>query len=749
MPQPARARAVDASELTRRTWRVLEDELRDLGTPFLERVVPIAEFRKIAEGRPTTVQERTAIIEQAELLIDHLYPHLPFKREVFSFVPKTSLFDCARSALNETSEVAFQAKMLEGFALVRDAHTTYGLPEPFNGALAFLPFQVSSVVDAFGQRHFVVTSVMSSKKAVQTASGKWSGGGFGHKLFQPGALIVRWSGHPMEEHVNRVAATVPGGNESAWFRRGLVACTSRILTYSPFPFEDEMPEAEIVYRPPTPGVGGGPEQVIRLPWGVARFPARPEIPRKSFSMSFVNLELNTGVQRLHYRDVLREEQKFQDSNDERAVSRIPEVFEFQFTGGPRKKHPIDLAVLIDDAHPGLKLGYFRIKSFNDGGEASGVTERLVGEARRILTLLDEEAPDGLVLDIRGNPGGDIEAAEQMLQMLTPGRIEPELFHLARTDTMLGVLRSIKSPPRRLTEADAAKLAAAKLELDKWLDDADETAPGSDPRLTSGQPLTDPDQANRIGQVYHGPVVLLADGSTYSAADIFAAGFQDHGIGLILSDDLATGGGGANVCNHSALLSILGPKPGIPIAPLPRDVFMRVAFRRCRRVGANAGKDIEDFGVRFDDTYSTNIIDDVLAGMPGMITRAAELIGRRLRQFRIDAPSLQVNDDGSVTVDVRVVNLVELRFFLDGKSAEGVIDKPGGAVTVIVKPPEGVSSPSRLRIEGWAEAKLACVRNIDLRPAPGREVKTAEDTRRQRLRNRASQNRARARRARRR
>ena len=81
----------------------------------------------------------------------------------------------------------------------------------------------------------------------------------------------------------------------------------------------------------------------------------------------------------------------------------------------------------------------------------------VGGSEQILTLLDREAPNGLVLDIRGNPGGDIEAAERILQMLTPAIIEPEKFHLANTKTIVRVLRGIRSMLRRkkLAKADAA------------------------------------------------------------------------------------------------------------------------------------------------------------------------------------------------------------------------------------------------------------------------------------------------------
>ena len=707
--------------------------------------MPIQKFRELAERNPTTPKERKAIIEQAELLINHLYPHLPFKRDIYSFIPKTDLFAKPRTAVRIPSEIAFQKEMLDAFSVVRDAHTTYGLPTPFNGALAFLPFQVETVVGQDGVRRFLVASVMNSEPAPLEHTAKWAPG-FGHPSFGPGAILVRWAGHRIDDHINRVAATVPGGNEAAWYRRGAVACTTRVLTYSPLPFPDELPTAEIVYRPPTPGVGGGPEHVIRIPWGVARFPVQPELPRKSFSMSYVNAELNRATARLHCRELMNEERRLRNSTDERAVSRVPDVFEFQFTGGPRKRIPIDVAsVLVNAQQPDLRLAYLRIKSFNDHSEPSTMTERLVKEAQRILTLLDNKAPDGLVIDIRGNPGGDIEAAERILQMLTPKKIEPESFHLAHTKTMVRVLRGIRSTARRkkLSRGDAAKLTAARIELKAWLDAVDQPDPSG--RLTAGRPLTDPDLANSIGQVYHGPVVLLVDAATYSAADIFAAGFQDHGIGTVVGADLATGGGGANVANHSDLINFLGPRPGIKLARLPHDVFMRVAFRRCTRVGLNSGKPVEDFGVRVDKIYTTNLVEDVLAGMPGMITQAVELIGQQPLRFRIDVPTFKLQDDG-VGIHVRMSpTIATLRFLLDGEHVSATLVHDGDPKSFLIAFPRGMTDPSRLRIEGFtseglpqdADARLVCVRNIDLRPpAAASEVIAAGSTRRQRLRNSA-------------
>ena len=68
-----------------------------------------------------------------------------------------------------------------------DANAT---PPPFSGALAFLPFQLACFPDDRGDLHFIVASVMSAKPA----------GGFGHRFFGPGAILVMHVGANPSDH---------------------------------------------------------------------------------------------------------------------------------------------------------------------------------------------------------------------------------------------------------------------------------------------------------------------------------------------------------------------------------------------------------------------------------------------------------------------------------------------------------------------------------------------------------------------
>ena len=84
--------------------------------------------------------------------------------------------------------------------------------------------------------------------------------------------------------------------------------------------------------------------------------------------------------------------------------------------------------------------------------------------------------------------------------------------------------------------------------------------------------------------------------TYSSAEMFAAGFQDHGIGLVLGTSQRTGGGGASPW-HQSIIHQLSKKE--VFKPLPNASTLRVAVRRCQRVHARSGQAIEGVGVTPD------------------------------------------------------------------------------------------------------------------------------------------------------
>src|SRR5262249_26531490 len=157
--------------------------------------------------------------------------------------------------------------------------------------------------------------------------------------------------------------------------------------------------------------------------------------------------------------------------------------------------------------------------------------------------------------------------------LTPRPIQPEPMQFINSSLNLLICRRHRDNP-------------LGIDLGPWFPSMDQ-AVETGTMFSNAYPLTPPDAANAIGQRYHGPVVLITDARCCSATDIFAAGFQDHGIGPVLGVDDNTGAGGANVWTHQ-LLQQLMEQPELdstsPYRALPRGADMRVAIRHTLRVG---------------------------------------------------------------------------------------------------------------------------------------------------------------------
>jgi C-terminal processing protease CtpA/Prc len=154
------------------------------------------------------------------------------------------------------------------------------------------------------------------------------------------------------------------------------------------------------------------------------------------------------------------------------------------------------------------------------------------------------------------------------------------------------------------------------------------------------------------------VVLVTDPLCYSATDMFAAGFQDHGIGKVVGVGGATGAGGANVWSHQLLRLLLSDleDDASPYIALPGGADMRVAIRRTTRVGARAGDILEDLGVVPDVVYRMTR-RDVMGHNEGLIDRAIRELSATPRQLRIS--SVQRHRDRAPTVTITTANLTRI------------------------------------------------------------------------------------------
>jgi hypothetical protein len=135
-------------------------------------------------------------------------------------------------------------------------------------------------------------------------------------------------------------------------------------------------------------------------------------------------------------------------------------------------------------------------------------------------------------------------------------------------------------------------------------------------------------ANKVGRIYAGPVLVITNALSYSAAEFFAACFQDHG-GIILGVDDTTGGGGAGVRDHARLLGyfIAGKKEKeTSLRPIPRNAGFTVAYRRRAPLGAGVAQEIEDMGVRSNRMYAMTR-NDILFNNQDLKREAARLLAQ--------------------------------------------------------------------------------------------------------------------------
>jgi hypothetical protein len=640
----------DGSVLTHEAWELLVAEGKGLGLNLKVETPP--EFAARARATtPTTWAQRKEIIEQALLLAKNLYPHAPFKKEGLShfFDSFHGLGNLLRAGLSLKDD-NFHRQMLLAFSRMRDAHTLYSMPPPWQDAILFLPFQVRGWRDSDGQLHCHVTRVMDAKPDR----------GLGHEFFRSGARIVRWNGQEMEDMLHRVVFNEPAGNDAAKLAWGFLRCTIRPLIHSTFVRGGESNSPVTLEY-----IAEGETEVrgIRIPWGVlSGIGANGGFPPGTFSVSPM-LSIAKQVEQLTYsRWEMFNEQRIKSQaavsegapdSKSRVESILPELFEFQYTSGFIQRGS-DPGLLRDKNHPEKKFGYIRIKGFTADLDPLSATVKTLAEFRRILELMNEVAPDGLILDIRGNPGGNVEAAERMLQMITPHRIEPLRFHFANTDVVRRILQQVSDA--NLNRTFSIREGNARGEFERWLPDLVHPRPESE-HLTSGQTLTDSERANDIGQIHQGPVVLLIDAMTYSAGDMFAAGFDDHQAGTIIGVDERTGGGGADKWEFEEVIARVPELPEIPLQPLPGGVGMSIAIRRCTRVGRHEGRAIEDLGVDAHVVHTRTLAD--LFDSRDLLAFACETLGKA-SVHRVVIKEASIRDE-VVNVTVETLNVQKLNF----------------------------------------------------------------------------------------
>jgi peptidase S41-like protein len=640
-----------------------------LAEPVRDQLATSVELRDFLRGAGAlTLDERRLLVEQALVLLEQNYVHLPLKAAMHAVNPVQRLRLLRAGLERQTSETMdpewlFHAELSGIFHSVRDLHTNYLLPSPFAGKVAFQPFRVEEYFDDAGASHYVVAGVVQ---------------GFSAPGFGPGAEVTHWGGIPIDRAVDLNAARFAGSNPAARHSRGLQSLTVRPLVIHLPPDEEWVTVSYI-------GTDGN-EHELRQPWLVTENlpPFVGDLNQVSTTAACLGVDLDA---------------------DEASRARTL-LFAPQVAGQAQADQPPALTTTraaVGEDVPTSMPGVFRARSVQT---ASGTFGHLriftfsvsdpVGFVEEFVRLVGLLPSDGLILDVRGNGGGHIFASEFTLQTLTPRRIVPEPVQFTATPLNLRVCRKHRDNP------------TGQIDLGPWFRSLDQ-ATQTGATFSAAVPITPQEGANAIGQQYEGPVVLVTDARCYSATDIFSAGFQDHVIGPILGVDDNTGAGGANVWTHGLLTNLLAFPPadsGSPYAALPKGANMRVAIRRTLRVGSLAGTPVEDLGVQPDERHRMTR-RDVLEGNQDLLDRAGALLDAMpVRRLEVNAT---VGAGGTLTVELEVSGLDRADIYVDDRPRASV-DLGGGTATVSVEDAAGAGS---VRVEGFSDGELVAARTIVL------------------------------------
>jgi C-terminal processing protease CtpA/Prc len=655
----------------------------------LRRAVLLKDF--LRRRRALSIDDCRRLVQQALVLFESIYVHLPMKRSMYAVDPvrRLRLLDHRLAELAEAQrkrkrrrrpdDLWFHREMSDIFTSVRDLHTVYLLPRPFEGAVALLPFQIEDYFVG-DERRYLVSNVLSGLD--------WSPL---RRDFVPGVEVTHWNGMPIARAVELVGASNPGSNPEARHARGLARFTIRPLLKSVPPDEESV----IVRYRKGPKA---PSRELRVEWRVARLEEGRDAPPDGAPLRQAmgrGLDLETdkiGIirKRMWVPKVLEDERRLarkrKSRSRDKAAPRREEIDDTIAGGQVIKSDMPGIFQAKIRKIRGKAYGYIRIRSFNVGDADAFLKE--------FVELVEHMPPNGLIIDVRDNGGGNIEAGERILQVLTPRRIEPERLQFINTPLNLLLCRRYE-------------------DLQPWVESM-ERAVETGTIFSAGFPHSSPEACNDIGQRYYGPVVLVTNALCYSTTDIFSAGFQDHEIGPVLGTDGNTGAGGANVVSHADLVGMMSGRKGVPLRgspfrPLPGNANLRVAIRRTVRVGTRSGTELEDIGVTPDIPYRMSR-RDVLEGNRDLIAKAATILAEKpsydLREVKI------VRGAGVLKIEIRTRNLDRLDIVVDEWAMPSRRVRDGDHTVEVPLPPGGRAKT--LQLSGYRERRLVAARKVALK-----------------------------------
>ncbi|ALG74693.1 hypothetical protein VY88_29075 [Azospirillum thiophilum] len=484
---------------------------------------------------------RNALCDALRFALENYYVHLPQKRAGFAIDPVQAL-----QLLKESDGIRFSRRLLSIISSLHDRHTTLRLAPPWSGLVAYVPFLLEQYFEN-GHPRYIVTKRF-----------------FGFEEIPLGVEVTHWNGVPIHLYLENLAAETQGAHWSAQMRLALSNLTIRPLAFMLRPSEDWV---ALTYVDPW-----GKPYTATTPWRC--YASQPEAVSGPVSGAYAM------AQGVDYK-LLATGAFLRDAG--RTTQPSPTGFASQ---GPFRHGRVPT--------PAGEAGYLRIFTFQSDAPA-----QFAATAAGILASLPQER---LIVDIRGNPGGNILAGQKLVALLAGGRI-PGMAPIAFRNTAQ-TLALTTLPPL------APWHPSIRLQTSTGLGFS---------QAFSITPLDDLPPYR-----YPGRILLIVDALSYSTSDFFAADFVDNGLGPVLGVDPLTGAGGANVWEWGALMELAGPAGGA-VAPLPPGYELNLSVRRALRTGTSAGIPIEDVGVPATIVHHLTRTD-ILDENRDLIAFAARVLG---------------------------------------------------------------------------------------------------------------------------
>ncbi|MBL6458670.1 hypothetical protein JMJ55_25365 [Belnapia sp. T6] len=588
-------------------------------------------------------------------------------------------------------DLEFHAEMIRAFTGLRDLHTGYVPPPPFDKAVAFLPFEVEACWEG-GERKYIVSNVYKKLPWYNLP-----------KDFERGVEVIRWGEDPMAKAVEMSGDKTSGANAATKLSLGLDRMTAVPLARARCPLDWGV---KLTYRT-MPGEGQAEEKETEepVPWYVATIQSEdPEVGRRNETWRALGQGLDDGREAVRQLRRTVHQQEGQAWLPERAkpadrklVSnvRADKVLEMP----EHCEASIVTPYAGDNARSGEEYGYIRIRSFKVANHRSYV--------RKFARLVAQMPLNGIILDVRDNPGGLILAAERLLQIFTPEYIKPQEMVFRNTGLSRKVIKLV--PEYRWRGPDQAPKRPGR---------------GKPRHYSKPAPISSEILCNNVGQHYYGPVVLITNALSYSATELFAAGFKKYEIGKVLGTEKKTGGGRSNVVTRSTLwknfehakrafgtlkdaAAAQGEKPQDwlrePKWPLklerPLDTDLRVTIRG---VLSDGGK-LHNGGVTRDFPHRMTRAD-VLEDNKDLLKTAADLL-KELKKERSPCQLRETScykEGDTIVARIKTGNIDILKLFLDQENKARVTAHVANGVHPYEIRGWDAGKGKLLRLEGYSD-----------------------------------------------